>query len=235
MKKLKLLNLDPVSYASTPEELEYISRFLGADTVLDTRAILNGPVTIENARDEALAVPGVIEACIQAEKDGYDGVFVNCFADPGVHVARTCVSIPVFGGFEPVILTSLGMAHKIGIITVAPKVLNMLEDVVAKEALGSRIACIRSVDIPVQEMRDIERLCLALKTQALIAVVQQGAQAIVLGCTAMIGVAERLREMLEAEGCVVPVLESAQCGIAMLEMYAKMGLSHSKLTYIPSY
>jgi hypothetical protein len=35
------------------------------------------------------------------------------------------------------------------------------------------------------------------------------------------------------EGCSAPVLEAAQCGIAMLEMYAKMGLSHSRLTYLP--
>ena len=235
MNKLKLLNLDPVTYVSTAEELEYMTRFLGEDTVLETRAVTNGPATIENARDEALAAPGVIEACIQAEKDGYHGVFVNCFADPGVHPARTCVNIPVFGGFEPVMLTAMGTGHRIGIITVTPQVLTMLNDIVAKEGLGSRVACVRSVGIPVQELRDLERLCAALKKEALAAVYEQGAQVIVLGCTAMIGVAERLRELLKQEACPVPVLEAAQCGIAMLEMYAKMGLSHSRLTYMPSY
>lgn len=230
---LKLLCLDPVSTQTTPAELEYIRKFIAPSTIVDVRSLPNGTPTIENARDEAIAAPNVVDECIRAQSEGYDGVFVNCFADPGVHAARECVRIPVFGGFEPAVHLALGMAHKIGIVTVVPSVLTLLSDVVARSRLGGRIVDIRSVGIPVLELSDHERLCRALVTECLHSIRERGSQAIVLGCTAMIGVAESVRAMLLEQGCAVPVLEAAQCAVSLLELYASMGLTHSPLTYIP--
>lgn len=52
-----------------------------------------------------------------------------------------------------------------------------------------------------------------------------------LGCTAMIDVAEELEAALKDAELDVPVLEAAQSALLMLELHAKMGLKHSKLTY----
>ena len=38
---------------------------------------------------------------------------------------------------------------------------------------------------------------------------------------------------LAADGYGVPVLEAAQCAVTLTELYARMGLSQSRQTYMP--
>lgn len=38
---------------------------------------------------------------------------------------------------------------------------------------------------------------------------------------------------LRADGYDVPVLEAAQCAVALTELYARMGLYQSRQTYMP--
>lgn len=62
--------------------------------------------------DEYQAIPGVIEATVQAEKDGFDGVIIGCAGDPGVDGAREMVKIPVIGPAQAsyVVCSMLGRA-----------------------------------------------------------------------------------------------------------------------------
>jgi allantoin racemase len=39
----------------------------------------------------------VIEALLEAEEEGFDGAWVNCFGDPGIKEARPVVGIPILG------------------------------------------------------------------------------------------------------------------------------------------
>lgn len=228
---IRLLNLDPVTYATTPEEEAYIGKFLSPGTVLESRQISRGPHTIESEVDEALALGPVVEACIQAERDGFQGIFIDCFGDPGVRAAREAVEIPVFGGFEPAVYTALGLGDRIGILTVVKGVLPMLRGVIARNRLDSRIVFLQAVEIPVVELTDHQRLCGALVALGRQAVAEHGAEVLVLGCTAMMGVAEAVQGALEAEQLPVPVLEPAQIALAHLEHTVKLGLRHSRLTY----
>ena len=81
--------LDPVTTAATPAELAYMGRFLGEDTRLEGRAISNGPASIECEYDEAMALPQVV-ALAKASAAEFDGIFIDCFADPGVRCAGMC-------------------------------------------------------------------------------------------------------------------------------------------------
>ena len=58
-----------------------------------------------------------------------------------------------------------------------------------------------------------------------------GAEAVVLGCTAMMGVAERVRANLLNEGYDVPVIEAAQAALTLLETYVRMGVKQSRIAY----
>ena len=59
-------------------------------------------MTIECEYDEVYSAPQVVSLAV-AEANGVDGVFVNCFGDPGVRAVREKLKVPVFGGFEPAI------------------------------------------------------------------------------------------------------------------------------------
>lgn len=230
---MKILNVVPVNSDVYTDAIDrYVRKYLSEDTVMDTVRIRGGSPSIECEYDELVNSPYVVELVKQGEKDGYDAVFVNCFGDPGVAAARECVDIPVFGGFEPAVLIALGLADKIGVVTVLPNVIPMLERHTAGHHLDGRLISIRDVGIPVLELGDYNKLCGALISESVKAINEDGIQAIVLGCTGIVGAAEDVRAALKEQGYDVPVIEAAQSAVMMLEMYAKMGLKHSRLSYL---
>ena len=231
---MKIKNLVPVTFEGplAPEILEYIGKYLGPDTELDNEQTKQGSVTIECEYDEAMAAPYVLELCKKAEADGCEAIFINCFGDPGVRAARECVDIPVFGGFEPAIHIALGLADKIGIVTVLKNVMPMIHANLAKAHLEGRVTSVRSIDIPVADLSDHEKMCNALVEECIKSIEDDHTEGIVLGCTGMINVSETVKSKLLGRGYDVPVIEAAQAALMMLEMYAKMGLKQSRLTYM---
>lgn len=230
---LKIMCLNPVTMETTEEEIAYIGKYLDKDTQLIPDGVAQGPETIQSEYEEALAQPHIIELCMEAEKRGIDGVFVNCFGDPGVRAAREVTNIPIFGGFEPVMLTAMGIGDRIGILSVLDNVLPLITNEVLRAGMRDRVVSISSIGIPVAKLTDKAALEKALVQEAKRVIQEHRVEVLVLGCTAMIDVAENVAEKLRAAGCRIPVLEAAQTAVKMLEMYAKMGLTHSRQTYMP--
>ena len=115
---LIIKNIIPVTgNVITPEMVEYTRKYLQPDTELRTVQIKVGPPSIECEYDEAVAGPDVLRLCKEAEEEGCDGIFINCYGDPAVKAAREYVDIPVFGGFEPSLHLAMGLADKIAIIS----------------------------------------------------------------------------------------------------------------------
>jgi Asp/Glu/hydantoin racemase len=59
-----------------------------------------GPSEIRSAHDVRTAAPFVVQTIVDAAREGYDAVIVDCSADPGVVEARELVGIPVVGAGE---------------------------------------------------------------------------------------------------------------------------------------
>jgi allantoin racemase len=231
---MKILNILPIiSDIWTDEMAAYVGKYLLPDTEVVSKRLAHGPASIEGEYDEVLATPEIVFLSEEAEKEGFDGVFINCFGDPGVRAARERVNIPVFGGFEPAILYALGISDRIGIITVLPEVLSMLEGLIARQKLQERIPSLRYVDIPVLDLSGVEVLTKALIAESKRAITEDGAGVIILGCTGMVGVKETVERGLQADGYNTPVVEAAQTALMMLETFIRMGLRHSRITYMP--
>ncbi len=252
-KDVRILNLLPVTAPGIVSEkmLNYMNNYLEKETVVDVwqigygitttgrpgealpgGAAKYGPHTIESEYDEALAGPSVLDYCQKAEELGYDAIFIDCFGDPAVKAARELVNIPVFGGFEPAAHFALGLADKICIVTVMSNIISLMKGNIAKAHLNDRIVNVRAVDIPVDQLNNGEKIIEALYKQSMKSIEEDGAQAIILGCTGFIGVAESLKNRLLQAGYDVPVFEAAQCALKMCEVYAKMGFRQSRLTYM---
>jgi len=232
---MKILNLLPIINATfwTEDMSEYLSKYLQQDTVLDTWCLDFGPGSIEGEFDEALAASSVVLKCIAAEKAGYDAIFVNCFAEPGVRAAREIVSIPVFGGFEPVVHYALGVGDKIGIVTVLPEVVPMISGMITRTGLSHRFTRLRYVSVPVLDLGDDKKVLVnALVSESEKAIVDDGADTIVLGCTGMNDLRENVERALLDMGYKVPVMEAGQAAVVMLETFVRMGLYHSRATYM---
>ena len=208
---MKILNVIPCnSDIFTPEMEKYVCRFLSEDTVVDSERLYEGTPSIEGAYDEVINSPYAVDIAKKGEKNGYDAIFMNCFGDPGVAAARECVDVPVFGGYEPAVLVAMGLADKIGIVTVVPNVVEPITRHTAAERFEGRVVSISDIGIPVLELSDHKKLCTAVLNESIKVIKEKGVQAIVLGCTGVVNVTEEDKKALCAEGFDISVIEAAQ-------------------------
>ena len=76
-----------------------------------------GPASIEGHYDEALAVPGLLQAIRDGERDGAEGHVIACFGDPGLLAAREIARYPVIGIAEAAMHLATWVATGFSIVT----------------------------------------------------------------------------------------------------------------------
>jgi allantoin racemase len=211
---------------------EEVAAVLAPDAKIDLVNIPRGTDAIESRFDEFQNAPGIIELSLQAKSEGFDAIFVDCFGDPSVDAVRELVNIPVLGGFTPSILMAKSVAQRYSIVTILPNIVPLLVDLERKAGVCAEVVSNRAVDISVKNLSNHDKLLTALFEQSK-AAVHEGAQAIILGCTGMLGVAGELQTMLAKKKMPVPVIDPTQCAITILESMVRMKLSHSRLAYYP--
>ena len=182
------------------EALREFSQYASPGTEISIANIAEGPRSIESEYEEAMSVPGILALAQEAERDGCDAVISDCFGDPGVRAGRELVDIPVIGPAEASFLLAAGLGHRFTIVTVLPSVVPMIEHLVQAAGVMSKLASVRSIDIPVLGLTDIEAMKKALYREMVAAIEQDGAHVLVLGCTGMMGVAEELQAQLREAG-----------------------------------
>lgn len=234
-KELKLVDVVPVTAPGILNETMKLDmvKYLMPTTKVEHVQIPQGPITIECEYDEAFSAPEVVKVSVaEYEKGNLNGIFVNCFGDPGVRPTREKVKVPVFGGFEPAIYLALGLGDKVGIVTVLKNVVPMLNAAVVRAGLERRVTSIRTLDMPVLALENREVLMESLYQECKKAIEEDGISVLVMGCTGIVGVNDEMRSRLQKDGYDVPVLEAAQCAMTLLELYARMGLYQSRETYM---
>lgn len=196
--------------------------------------VSQGTCTIESRYAEFLNTHDIIALSKQAQNEGFDGIYVDCFGSPGVAIVRELVDIPVLGGGEGAVLFATAIAQRFSIVTVVPSVDSMLESQARDLGITQNLASIRNVDMPVQDLGDKAKLIKHLLEQSKAAIQQDGAQAIVLGCTGMVDVVEAIAEGLKKEKLPAPVIDPSYAAISLLQSLIRCGLSQSRLTYYSS-
>ena len=195
-------------------------------------AIDKGPASIECELDEALAVPGVIARALEAEREGCDAVVVDCFGDPGVKAAREVLSIPVVGPGEASMHIAAILGHRFTVISTLDNILPLFDDNCKIYGLESKLASLRFVNIPVLDLhKDETDLVEMLVAESVKAIDEDGAHAIVLGCTGMAGLAKAIQEGLALKGYSLPVIDPFVAALRMAQILVEMKLTHSKRTY----
>ena len=199
---------------------------------VDMVEIENGPASIECELDEALAVPDTVAKIVEAERDGVDAVVIDCMGDPGLKPARECVSIPVLGPCETAMHIASMLGHGFSVVTVLERIRPMMENLAKVYGVPDKLKSVRAVNIPVLDLEeDRTRVERVLTEQALIAVENDHADAIIFGCTGMLGCAEAVRRGLLARGYDVPVIDPVPAAVNVAVALVASGLTHSKTTY----
>jgi allantoin racemase len=196
-------------------------------TEVDSVGIARGPSSIECRYDEILAIPEIVKRVKEAEDEGINACVVNCFGDPGVRASREVVKIPVLGPCESSLLVASSMCDKFSVITVLKSVSGLIEENARIYGLAEKLASVRAVDIPVLDLHgNEEKTAKLLYEEGRKALEEDDAEVLILGCTGMTGMAERLSKELG-----VHVLDPLPTAVKFAEMFAGLGLSHSKLTF----
>ena len=230
---MKIRVVVPIIVGVFDKEVEKeFKAYSSENTEIEIVHLDRGTASIESVYDESLAAPDILNKTIEAEKKGCDGVIIDCFGDPAVKAAREIVDIPVLGAAEPSMLFACSLGHKFSVVTVLENVIPMIENIAKVLGVKEKLASVRSVDIPVLELHDKEKLKNALYKEMLKAIKEDKAHVLILGCTGMMGVAKSLHEMLEKEGYDVPVIDPAAASIKFLEALIGLGVKQSRLTYM---
>ena len=103
---------------------------------------------------------------------------------------------------------------------------------ISRAGLERRVTSVRTLNMPVLELQDHEKLMTNLYQECKKAIEEDHVSVLVMGCTGIVGINAEMVNRLRKDGYDIPVLEAAQCAMTLLELYAKMGLYQSRETYM---
>ena len=236
--KYKIMVIIPVVTTKYNDGIEKeIEQVRAPDFHIDYVNLKEGTNFIESRYAEYLDTGSIVELAKEAEKNGYNAIFVTCFGEPGVSVVRELVNIPVIGGFLGGGVTADLISRKFSIVSVVASVVPMLRELADTLGVEGNMTSIRQIDVPVPDLGDITIVEKHLVEQSKAAIEQEGAQAILLGCTGLVGVREYVEEQIQQLNPKnpVPVLAPNQVAIAYLQGMVRMGLTQSRLAFYESH
>ena len=188
--------------------------------------------TSESLSALSLSVAELIRNAVKAEKEGVDGIMVNCMADPGVEEMRESVSIPVLGPGHTSMHVAALLGRRFSLLVTSEFSARYFREQVRKAGLTSRLASCQVVGIPVVEIgTDPARTAALLAEAARKAVVEAHADTLVICCTGFAFLAQDLQGMLAAMKLSVPVIDPFAVTINMLAAFIDAGLTQSKIAY----
>ncbi|WP_432696013.1 aspartate/glutamate racemase family protein [Marinobacterium sp. YM272] len=176
-----------------------------------------GASAIECRAQATVAAHATLEA-FQKHSEGFDAGIIACFSDPGLAACRESMPFPVVGIAEAACLSACMLGSRFSIVTIGPRMIAPLQELVHAYGLISRLASIRALDCTVLGFADNassrENAIRELITQA---IEQDGAEVIVLGGAVTAGLARSL-----SSECPVPVLDGVSCAVLQAELLMRL-------------
>ncbi len=211
---------------------EAIKPLQSPGVVVSAVQIARGPGSIESEYEAAMSVPDTIAKIVEAERAGVDAVVIDCMGDPGLRPARETVRIPVLGPAQTAMHIAAMLGHRFSVVTIMRRLRPSFENAAAVHGLSGRMASCRHIDIPVLELeKDLAATQAVLIDEAQAAVEEDGAEAIIFGCTGLLGCANGVRDGLLARGIDIPVIDPIPAAVNIAAALVRSGLTHSALTY----
>ena len=223
---MKIMVINPnTSIPMTDQIRSALESIKRPDTELLVTCPEKGPETIESAYDEAYAIPPTLELVEKANQDGFDAVVLACFSDPGLDAAREISDIPVVGIEEATLHMAAMLGAKFTIMTTHRQRIPTKVEHVHMRGLTHFLASVRSLDLTVAETEsDPAKTKQRLIEVSRIALEDDGAEVIIMGCAGMAGYAQEIEQTLN-----VKVLDPSAVALKTAEAMVDLGLSHSKV------
>lgn len=173
-----------------------------------------------------------VEAGLRAKADAYSAIFINTVGDYGLRELRSAVSIPVVGAGEATFQIAAGLGDRFGVLTVWPKSTEpMYRRLLADYGHTARCVGVRHIlqDEEVAsaatgggflaDMIGLREAAISRLLQGALELIDEGAEAIALGCSCMTHTRQELQDRLG-----YPVVDPVLAGHKTAELQVTMGL-----------
>ena len=226
----RILYIDPVGVEVVEEGLQFLRSQKQEGTELTMVTLSRGPEHLEYRYYEALVLVDILHLIKEAESQGFDAAVIGCFYDTGLQDAREVAErMAVVAPCEASTHIASTLGEKFSIIVGRRKWIPQMMENVVRYGMKGRLASFKSVDLGVLEFhQDEEETARRFKEVGREAVERDGAEVLILGCTATYGFYRELQEELG-----VPVIDSMIAAFKTAEFAAELrnrfGWSHSKI------
>ncbi|WP_372697660.1 aspartate/glutamate racemase family protein [Arthrobacter sp. JSM 101049] len=188
-----------------------------------------GAESCEGNFESYLAALGVMDA-VQRYAEPFDAVIQAGYGEHGREGLQELLEVPVVDITEAAASTAMFLGHRYSVVTTLDRTVPLIEDRLKLAGLVDRCASVRASGLGVLELEsDPERAVAAIAEQSRLAVEQDRAEVICLGCG---GMAELEEAVAAATG--VPIVDGVRSAVGIAESLVRMGLRTSKVrTYAP--
>ena len=196
---------------------------IGPGTTLDAVTSTMGPASIESHYDEALAVPGLLAAVADGEREGVDGYVVACFGDPGLDAARELARGPVVGIAEAAMHAAMLIGRAFSVVTTLSRTRGRAHDLAARYAPAGACRGVHACDIPVLSLDGDPAVLPRVAGLARAALDRDGSDVLVLGCAGMADLAAAVEAELG-----VPVIDGVAAATVLVQSLVTLRLRTSR-------
>jgi allantoin racemase len=226
----KILYIDPVGVEVVAEGLQLLTSQKQEGTELTMVALPRGPEHLEYRYYEALVLVDILHLIREAESQGFDAAIIGCFYDTGLQDAREVAEqMVVVAPCEASTRIASTLGDKFSIIVGRRKWIPQMRENVIRYGMGERLASFKSVDLGVLDFhQDEQETARRFREVAREAVEHDGAEVLILGCTATYGFYRELQEELGVP-VIDPMIAAFKTAEFAAELKNRLGWSHSKI------
>ena len=161
------------------------SKFAPAASSL-TPSSVSLAASIESAHDAGLVVPELIRLGPRAQERGFNAVIIGCYSDPGLDALREMLTIPVVGPGAASLHLGAQLGTRLSVLTPTGRGFGRVAARLRALALAELLVSVRGIGLSVMDLAQqkpgaIEKAADAAR----VAVEQDGADVLVLGCMSM--------------------------------------------------
>ncbi len=227
----RIVVVNPNTTVAMTEAMLESARAVAPDAEVVAVTSAMGPASIESHYDEALSVPGLVQA-ITADPTA-DAFVIACFGDPGLEAARELARVPVLGIAEAAMKTASFLGGSFSVVTTLSRTVGRAEFLAREYGLRRQCAGVHACELEVLALdEDRERTYNLVLLAAREALDTDGSDAIVLGCAGMAWLPGRLSAALG-----VPVVDGVAAATATAYAVIRQGLrpaAHGELAAPPA-
>jgi allantoin racemase len=183
-----------------------------------------GAESVEGNFESYLAAIAVMDR-VMAYDQPFDAVIQAGYGEHGREGLQELLDVPVVDITEAAASTAMFLGHAYSVVTTLDRTVPLIEDRLKLAGLYARCASVRASGMAVLELEENPLAATeAIVRQAELAIHEDKAEVICLGCGGMAGLDEQIRQRTG-----VPVVDGVTAAVTIAESLVRLGLSTSKI------